>query len=71
MSAAQAKAAGASAAVVAADGTKSPDGFRRAADPVTEVLPHARHETLPGLNHGAVVMAPEKITPSLTAFLRG
>ncbi|ARF72658.1 hypothetical protein B7C62_10520 [Kitasatospora albolonga] len=27
---------------------------------VTEILPQTGHRTLPGLNHGAVVMAPKK-----------
>ncbi|MFI9462331.1 alpha/beta fold hydrolase [Streptomyces xiamenensis] len=52
-------------------GGKSPAGFHRAARALTEVLPHAEHRTLDGLNHGAVVMAPKKLTPSLVPFLAG
>ncbi|AKG44601.1 hydrolase [Streptomyces xiamenensis] len=52
-------------------GGKSPEGFHRAARALTEVLPHAEHRTLDGLNHGAVVMAPKKLAPSLVPFLGG
>ncbi|MFF2378264.1 alpha/beta fold hydrolase [Streptomyces xiamenensis] len=52
-------------------GGKSPAGFHRAARALTEVVPHAEHRTLDGLNHGAVVMAPKKLAPSLVAFLAG
>lgn len=52
-------------------GGKSPAAFQRAARAVTEILPQADHRTLPGLNHGAVVMAPKKIAPQLTEFLKG
>ncbi|MFF5897606.1 alpha/beta fold hydrolase [Streptomyces argenteolus] len=50
-------------------GGKSPAAFRRAAVALTEILPQADHRTLPGLNHGAVVMAPKKLAPQLTEFL--
>ncbi|MET9554528.1 alpha/beta hydrolase [Streptomyces sp. NPDC006645] len=52
-------------------GGKSPAAFRRAALAVTEILPQADHRTLPGLNHGAVVMAPKKIAPQITEFIKG
>ncbi|MDL4775306.1 MULTISPECIES: alpha/beta fold hydrolase [Thermomonosporaceae] len=52
-------------------GGKSPAGFHNAARALVEVLPDATHRTLPGLNHGAVVMAPKKIAPTLTEFLAG
>ncbi|MFH8898934.1 alpha/beta fold hydrolase [Streptomyces coeruleorubidus] len=52
-------------------GGKSPAAFQRAARAVTEILPQADHRTLPGLNHGAVVMAPKKIAPQITEFLKG
>ncbi|MEU2897652.1 alpha/beta fold hydrolase [Streptomyces sp. NPDC001273] len=52
-------------------GGKSPAAFQRAALAVTEILPQADHRTLPGLNHGAVVMAPSKIAPQITEFIKG
>ncbi|XUZ26590.1 alpha/beta fold hydrolase [Streptomyces sp. RMIT01] len=52
-------------------GGKSPAAFRRAALAVTEILPQADHRTLPGLNHGAVVMAPKKIAPQVIEFIKG
>lgn len=52
-------------------GGKSPEGFHQAARALTEVLPHAEHRTLDGLHHGAVVMAPKKLAPSLVPFLAG
>ncbi|MFF0568969.1 alpha/beta fold hydrolase [Streptomyces sp. NPDC004041] len=52
-------------------GGKSPAAFRRAALAVTEILPQADHRTLPGLNHGAVVMAPKKIAPEIIEFIKG
>ncbi|MFE6975227.1 alpha/beta fold hydrolase [Streptomyces sp. NPDC057682] len=52
-------------------GGKSPAAFRRAALAVTEILPQADHRTLPGLNHGAVVMAPKKIAPQIIEFIKG
>ncbi|CAM5265609.1 Alpha/beta hydrolase OS=Streptomyces tendae OX=1932 GN=GUR47_36475 PE=4 SV=1 [Streptomyces tendae] len=52
-------------------GGKSPAAFQRAALAVTEILPQADHRTLPGLNHGAVVMAPRKIAPQITEFIKG
>ncbi|MFJ8466956.1 alpha/beta fold hydrolase [Streptomyces swartbergensis] len=52
-------------------GGKSPAAFQRAARAVTEILPQADHRVLPGLNHGAVVMAPKKIAPQITEFLKG
>ncbi|MEV8314720.1 alpha/beta hydrolase [Streptomyces sp. NPDC059900] len=51
-------------------GGKSPAAFRRAARAIAEILPQADHRTLPGLNHGAVVMAPKKIAPQITGFLK-
>ncbi|MFC8461638.1 alpha/beta fold hydrolase [Streptomyces sp. NPDC057242] len=52
-------------------GGKSPVAFQRAALAVTEILPQADHRTLPGLNHGAVVMAPWKIAPQIIEFIKG
>lgn len=52
-------------------GGKSPAAFRRAALAVTEILPQADRRTLPGLNHGAVVMAPRKIAPQIIEFIKG
>ncbi|MCZ7416024.1 MULTISPECIES: alpha/beta fold hydrolase [unclassified Streptomyces] len=52
-------------------GGRSPAAFQRAALALTEVLPQADHRTLPGLNHGAVVMAPRKIAPQIIEFIRG
>ncbi|MGY3056608.1 pimeloyl-ACP methyl ester carboxylesterase [Streptomyces sp. TE3672] len=52
-------------------GGKSPAAFQRAARTITEILPQADHRTLPGLNHGAVVMAPRKIAPEITEFIKG
>lgn len=51
-------------------GGKSATGFQRAARALAGVLPDAEHRTLDGLNHGAVVMAPRKLAPSLVEFLR-
>ncbi|MEU5884853.1 alpha/beta fold hydrolase [Spirillospora sp. NPDC047279] len=50
-------------------GGKSPTGFHDAARALTGILPDARHRTLPGLHHGAVVMAPKKLAPALADFL--
>jgi pimeloyl-ACP methyl ester carboxylesterase len=50
-------------------GGKSPDGFHNAAKAVTALAPNAEHRVLPGLNHGAVVMAPKKLAPTVTEFL--
>ncbi|GGR48155.1 alpha/beta hydrolase [Streptomyces cinereoruber] len=52
-------------------GAKSPTAFQRAALAVTEILSQADHRTLPGLNHGAVVMAPKKIAPQIIEFFKG
>ncbi len=52
-------------------GGKSPAAFQHAALAVTEILPQADHRTLPGLNHGAVVMAPKKIAPQIIEFIKG
>ncbi|CAM5659483.1 alpha/beta fold hydrolase [Streptomyces coeruleorubidus] len=52
-------------------GGKSPAAFQRAARAVIEILPQADHRALPGLNHGAVVMAPKKLAPQITEFLKG
>ncbi|MFE2976261.1 alpha/beta fold hydrolase [Streptomyces sp. NPDC059258] len=52
-------------------GGKSPAAFGRAARALAEILPHADHRTLPGLNHGAVVMAPKKVAPEVIRFLKG
>ncbi|MFJ3998286.1 alpha/beta fold hydrolase [Streptomyces parvus] len=52
-------------------GGKSPAAFRSAARALVEILPQAGHRTLPGLNHGAVVMAPKKIAPEAIRFLKG
>ena len=52
-------------------GGKSPAGFHTAARAITEALPAAEHRTLPGLSHGAVVMAPRKLAPVVIDFLTG
>ncbi|WP_228990468.1 alpha/beta fold hydrolase [Streptomyces sp. DH8] len=52
-------------------GGKSPAAFRRAAGALAGILPKAEHRTLPGLNHGAVVMAPKKVAPEIIRFLKG
>ncbi|MEW2446638.1 alpha/beta hydrolase [Streptomyces parvulus] len=52
-------------------GGKSSAAFQRAAFALTEILPQADHRTLPGLNHGAVVMAPKKIAPEIIEFIKG
>ncbi|MFI9188384.1 alpha/beta fold hydrolase [Streptomyces californicus] len=52
-------------------GGKSPAAFRRAAGALAGILPKADHRTLPGLNHGAVVMAPKKVAPEVIQFLKG
>ncbi|MEV5158724.1 alpha/beta hydrolase [Streptomyces sp. NPDC053728] len=52
-------------------GGKSPAAFQRSALAVTEILPQADHRTLPGLNHGAVVMAPRRIAPQIIEFIKG
>ncbi|MFJ8809354.1 alpha/beta fold hydrolase [Streptomyces sp. NPDC102490] len=52
-------------------GGKSATAFQRAALAVTQILPQADHRTLPGLNHGAVVMAPRKIAPQIIEFIKG
>ncbi|MFH8880538.1 alpha/beta fold hydrolase [Streptomyces californicus] len=52
-------------------GGKSPAAFQRAAGALAGILPQADHRTLPGLNHGAVVMAPKKIAPEVVRFLKG
>lgn len=52
-------------------GGKSPTAFRRAAGALAGILPKADHRTLPGLNHGAVVMAPKKVAPEIIRFLKG
>lgn len=62
---------GVTAPTLVLTGSKSPDGFQQAARSLTEVLLDAGHRTVHGLNHGAVVMAPKKLAPFLTAFLRG
>ncbi|WP_018653082.1 alpha/beta fold hydrolase [Actinomadura flavalba] len=50
-------------------GGKSPAGFHAAAEALTAAVPSAEHRTLPGLNHGAVMMAPKRLAPTLTDFL--
>ncbi|WP_243742264.1 alpha/beta fold hydrolase [Actinorugispora endophytica] len=52
-------------------GGASPAGFHSAARALTGVLPAAEHRTLPGLNHGAVAMAPKRLAPVLAEFLDG
>jgi pimeloyl-ACP methyl ester carboxylesterase len=47
------------------DGGKSPAGMRHAASALADVLPNARHRTLDGLSHGAVMMAPKRLAPVL------
>lgn len=62
--------AGAGMPTLILTGGKSPAGFQDAARELGELLPDATRRTLPGLNHGAVVMAPKKVAPSLVEFLR-
>ena len=50
-------------------GAKSPQGFHQAARALTGILPNGKHRILDGLNHGAVAMAPKKLTPELINFL--
>ncbi len=50
------------------DGSKSPDGLRRAATALAGVLPDAQHQTLDGVSHAALVTAPKKLVPVLRAF---
>ncbi|MEU6037018.1 alpha/beta hydrolase [Actinomadura sp. NPDC047616] len=50
-------------------GGKSPAGFHDAARALAGILTDCRHRTLPGLNHGAVVMAPKRIAPVLIEFV--
>jgi pimeloyl-ACP methyl ester carboxylesterase len=50
------------------EGGKSPEGTRRAAAALADVLPHADHRTIDGLSHGAAVMAPKKLVPTLRGF---
>ncbi|WP_067975250.1 alpha/beta fold hydrolase [Nocardiopsis trehalosi] len=50
-------------------GGKSPQGFHDAARALVGVLADAEHRVLPGLNHGAVAMAPRRLVPALTGFL--
>ncbi|MFJ2026503.1 alpha/beta fold hydrolase [Streptomyces sp. NPDC087897] len=52
-------------------GGKSPAAFRRAAGALAGILPKADHRTLPGLDHGAVVMAPKKVAPEIIRFMKG
>jgi pimeloyl-ACP methyl ester carboxylesterase len=52
------------------DGGKSPAGMRHAASALADVLPNARHRTVEGVSHGAVVMAPKKLAPLLREFFR-
>ncbi|MDQ0986754.1 alpha/beta fold hydrolase [Streptomyces sp. V2I9] len=52
-------------------GGKSPAAFRRAAGDLAGILPKGDHRTLPGLNHGAVVMAPKKVAPEIIRFMKG
>ncbi|MET9591851.1 alpha/beta hydrolase [Streptomyces sp. NPDC006516] len=52
-------------------GGKSPAAFQRAARALTEILPEADHRSLPGLNHGAVVMASKKLAPQVIEFIKG
>ncbi|WP_049569337.1 alpha/beta fold hydrolase [Nonomuraea sp. SBT364] len=61
--------AGAVAPALVLTGGKSPAGFHDAARALAEVLPRAEHRTLAGLNHGAVMMAPQKLAPVLAEFL--
>lgn len=62
---------GVAAPTLVLTGSRSPDGFQQAARALAEVLPDAGHRMVRGLNHGAVVMAPRKLAPLLTGFLRG
>ena len=50
------------------DGGKSPMRMRHAAAALVEVLPEARHRTVDGVSHGAVVMAPKRLVPALREF---
>jgi pimeloyl-ACP methyl ester carboxylesterase len=56
------------ASTLVLDGGKSPEGTRRAAAALADILPDAQHRTIDGLSHGAVVMAPKKLVPALRAF---
>ncbi|MDT0269071.1 alpha/beta hydrolase [Streptomyces sp. DSM 44915] len=62
---------GVAAPTLVLTGGKSPAAFQRAARAICEILPRADHRTVPGLNHGAVVMAPKKVAPRIAAFLKG
>ncbi|MGV9778037.1 alpha/beta fold hydrolase [Streptosporangium sp. NPDC003464] len=63
--------AAAEAPALVLTGGRSPAGFHSAARALADILPGAEHRTLPGLNHGAVVMAPGKLAPALVEFLYG
>lgn len=51
------------------DGGASPPWFAEAARAVTEAVPGARRETLPGQDHG-VLQTPEALRPLLTEFFK-
>jgi pimeloyl-ACP methyl ester carboxylesterase len=51
------------------EGGKSPPRLRRPAQVLATVVPGAQHRTLPGQNHGAVMMAPKVIAAALVEFL--
>lgn len=52
------------------DGGKSPPHLRRPAEAVAGVVPGAQRRTLPGQNHGAVLMAPKAVAAALIEFFR-
>ncbi|WP_433470197.1 alpha/beta fold hydrolase [Saccharomonospora azurea] len=62
--------AGARCPTLVLTGGRSPAGFHDAARALAGLLPRARHHTLPGLGHGAVMQAPRKLASTLTDYLR-
>ena len=53
------------------DGDKSDTFLRNGAQALAGVLPNAQRRTLPGQNHGVVVMAPAALAPVLMEFFSG
>lgn len=50
-------------------GGKSEPFFAVGADALARLLPNARHEVLPGANHGAVVAAPKRVAAVVRTFV--